>query len=59
MAETMKKINDVLSGLPATLVAGVFLLASLLLPLAGYPQAKLLAWVLVVVCGIPLLYLAI
>lgn len=59
MAETMKRINDVLAGLPATLVGGALLLASLLLPMAGYPQAELLAWAPVFVCGVPLLYLAI
>ena len=59
MAQTIKRKNDALSELPATLVAGAFLLASLLLPLAGYSQAELLAWVPVVVCGVPLLYLAI
>jgi len=58
MANAMKGINDVLAGLPATLIAGAFLLASLLLPMAGYLQANLLAWVPVIVCGAPLLYLA-
>ena len=58
MTKTIKKINDVLAGPPATLLAGAFLLASLLLPMAGRPKAELLAWVPVFVCGIPLLYLA-
>ena len=54
-----KKINDFLSGWPMTLVGGVFLLASFILPRAGFPDGQKLAWVCVVICGIPLLYLSI
>ena len=54
-----KKINDCLAGWPMTLVGGVFLLASFILPRAGYPAGEKLAWVCVVICGIPLLYLSI
>lgn len=53
------KINDFLAGWPMTIVGGVFLLASFLLPRIGIPAGEYLAWVCVVICGIPLLYLAI
>lgn len=53
------KINDFLVGWPMTVIGGVFLVASFILPRSGYPQAEALAWVCVVICGIPLLYLAI
>ena len=54
-----KKINDFLAGWPMTIVGGLFLLASFILPRAGYPAGEKLAWVCVVICGIPLLYLSI
>ena len=55
----LQKIVHTLEGLPVTIAAGVCLLASFLLPRFGHPQAESLAWVAVIVCGIPLLYLAI
>ena len=64
----LKKINDLLAGLPMTIVAGVFLLIDLVPHLAeefgGTPmQLSVLpfdpAWVTVLICGVPLLYLAI
>lgn len=64
----LKKINDLLAGLPMTIVAGVFLLLDLVPHLAeefgGTPmQLSVLpfdpAWVTVFISGIPLLYLAI
>ena len=54
-----KKINDFLAGWPMTIVGGLFLLASFILPRAGHPEGEKLAWVCVVICGIPLLYLSI
>lgn len=54
----IKKVNDILTGMPATLIAGAFLLASFILPRMGYPGMESLAWAAVVICGIPLLYLA-
>ena len=54
-----KKINDFLAGWPMTIVGGVFLLASFILPRVGVAWGEQLAWVCVVICGIPLLYLAI
>ena len=55
----IKKLNDFLAGWPMTLVGGIFLFASFVLPRVGYPEGEYLAWVCVVICGIPLLYLAI
>ena len=55
----LKKINDFLAGWPMTIVGGVFLLASFVLPRVGVAWGEHLAWVCVVICGIPLLYLAI
>ena len=54
----MKRINDFLAGWPMTILGGVFLIASFILPRAGYPQGEKLAWVCVIICGLPLLYLA-
>lgn len=55
----LKKINDLLSGLPATLLGGGFLLCSFLLPRLGLELPIDPAWVTVLVCGLPLLYLAV
>ena len=55
----VKKMNDFLAGWPMTIVGGIFLLASFILPRTGIPAGEYLAWVCVVICGIPLLYLAI
>ncbi len=55
----IKKCSDFLSGWCMTLVGGVFLLASFILPRTGHPWREKLAWVCVVICGIPLLYLAV
>jgi len=55
----IKKINDILAGWPMTIIGGIFLIASFILPRIGYPAGENLAWVCVVICGIPLLYLAI
>lgn len=55
----IKKINDFLAGWLMTVIGGVFLLASFILPRIGYPAGENLAWVCVIICGIPLLYLAV
>jgi heavy metal translocating P-type ATPase len=55
----VKKINDFLAGLPMTIVGGVFLLLSFVLPRVGAAWGEYLAWVCVVICGIPLLYLSV
>ena len=51
----IKKINDFLAGWPMTIIGGVFLLASFILPRIGYPAGENLAWVCVMICGLPLL----
>ncbi|MBQ9534462.1 MAG: cadmium-translocating P-type ATPase [Clostridia bacterium] len=55
----LKKINDFLAGWLMTLVGGAFLLASVILPRIGRQEGERLAWVCVVICGLPLLYLAV
>ena len=56
---TMKKLNDFLSGIPMTIVSGVFLLVSLLMSINGINSIIDPAWISVIISGIPLLYLAI
>ena len=57
----MKRLFEFLSGLPATLVGGAFLAASLALMLLKIEVPAYLnpAWAAVIICGYPLLYLAI
>lgn len=55
----IKKISDFLSGVPMTIAAGVFLVASLVLTVLDITILIDLAWVAVFICGLPLLYLAI
>ena len=55
----LKRLNDLLAGLPMTLVGAVFLAASLVLPRLGVDLPIDPAWVTVVISGIPLLYLAV
>ncbi|MCR5807672.1 MAG: cation-translocating P-type ATPase [Oscillospiraceae bacterium] len=55
----IKKINDFLSGWLMTLIGGVFLLASFIFPRISLPWGENLAWICVIICGLPLLYLAI
>ena len=55
----LKKINDFLAVIPATLAGGVFLALSFILPRAGVTLPADPAWVTIVICGIPLLYLAV
>lgn len=54
-----KRINDFLAGLPMTIVGGIFLLMSFIFPRVGLALPVDPAWVTVVICGLPLLYLAI
>lgn len=54
-----KKINDFLAGLPMTIVGGVFLIFSFILPKIGINLFVDPAWITVIICGIPLLYLAV
>ena len=55
----MKKINDLLAGLPMTIVGGVFLILSFVLRKTGVSPAADPAWATVIICGIPLLYLSV
>lgn len=55
----LKKINDFLAGVPATLVGGVFLVLSFVLPRVGVKLPIDPAWITVIISGIPLLYLAV
>ena len=58
----MKRINEVLAGLPATLIAGAALVLKLLLQYAAKVQPPLWcdpAWIAVFITGVPLLYLAV
>lgn len=55
----LKQMNDFLSGVFMTIVGGVFLVASLSLMLIGIEMPVDPAWVSVIICGIPLLYLSV
>ncbi len=55
----MQKINDLLSGVPATLLGGVFLVLHFVLDRTGRQLPVDPAWVTVIISGIPLLYLAV
>lgn len=55
----LKKINDFLAGISMTIVGGVFLVISLVLSLTGNKIPIDPAWISVIICGIPLLYLSI
>lgn len=55
----LKRINDFLAELPMTIVGGIFLLCSFVLPRVGIRVPVDPAWATVVICGIPLLYLAV
>lgn len=59
MQKQIKKINDFLAGIPATLVGGIFLILSFVLTKAGVKLFLDPAWITVLISGIPLLYLAI
>ena len=55
----LKKINDFLAGVPATLAGGVFLILSFVLPGMGVEAPVNPAWITVLISGLPRLYLAI
>lgn len=54
----LKKLNDILTSIPATAVGGVFLALSFALPKLGVTLPVDPAWVTVIISGLPLLYLA-
>lgn len=55
----LQKINLLFSGIKATLIGGVFLLLSFLLPRCGIGLPVDPAWITVIISGLPLLYLAV
>lgn len=54
----LKKLNALLSGVPMTMIGGVFLLMSFVLPKAGVRLPLDPAWISIMISGIPLLYLS-
>ena len=54
----VEKINNVLAGIPATLLGGIMLIFSFVLSMQEVYWALDPAWLTVVICGIPLVYLA-
>ena len=59
VSEMLKRINDFLAGLPMTIVGGILLVFSFVLPRVGVSLPIDPAWGTVVISGIPLLYLAV
>ena len=55
----LKKMDDILSSVPATLVGGVFLILSFVLSKTGVNFPVDPAWITVLISGLPLLYLAV
>lgn len=55
----LKKLNALLSGVPMTMIGGVFLLMSFVLPKAGVRLPLDPAWISIMISSIPLLYLAV
>lgn len=55
----LKRVNDFLSGVPMTIAGGVFLAVSLVLMLMGAKVPVDPAWPSIIICGIPLIYLAV
>ena len=57
--QPIKRIFELFSGIPLTIIAGVFLGVSLIFLLEGITLPVDPAWITVVICGYPLLYLAV
>lgn len=55
----MHRLHEVLSGVPATVASGAFLLASLILIIMKVEAPVDPAWVAVIISGIPLVYMAV
>lgn len=55
----LKRINGILTGLPMTIIGGIFLVFSFVLSRVGLKLPVDPAWATIVISGIPLLYLAI
>lgn len=54
----IKKVTDFLAGLPMTVLGGILLILSFILPGAGFHLPVDPAWGTIVISGIPLLYLS-
>ena len=54
-----KRINDFLSGLLMTITGGIFLIISFILNRVDFNFFVDPAWVTVIICGLPLLYLSV
>ena len=55
----IKKINDLLSGITATVIGGIFLVISFILSRTEISLPVDPAWITVIISGVPLLYLAV
>lgn len=55
----LKKINDILAGIPATVISGLCLALSFFFSHAGIRAPADPAWISVFISGVPLLYLAV
>lgn len=55
----MKKIIHVLESIPATIVGGIFLIASFVFPKVGMEVLGNLAWGTILISGLPLVYAAV
>ena len=55
----MKKWIEILESIPATIIGGVFLILSFALPKLGVNLPVNVAWITVLICGLPLVYSAI
>jgi heavy metal translocating P-type ATPase len=55
----MKKIIHVLESIPATIIGGIFLIASFVFPKVGMEVLGNLAWVTILISGSPLVYSAV
>lgn len=55
----MKKIIHVLESIPATIIGGIFLIASFVFPKVGIEILGNLAWVTILISGSPLVYTAV
>ena len=55
----IKKINDLLSGITATVIGGIFLVISFKLSRTEISLPVDPAWITVIISGVPLLYLAV
>ncbi|MEE1057945.1 MAG: cation-translocating P-type ATPase [Treponema sp.] len=55
----MKKIIHVLESIPATIIGGIFLIASFVFPKVGIEVLGNLAWVTILISGSPLVYAAV